>query len=125
MTIKRNEICDLFSELTSLAWNNVVKEPTLQKPSSTQSTEGLVPDLAMRYVTYFVNYPPYPGTMLLRSRPSKNPPLLNLQEALLPILLSEVYGNTCATMFDFRIVDTGSHSYSNKPPQSVLITAKK
>ena len=50
MIIRHNEICDLFHELSSLAWKNVVKEPTLPEPSSTQSTEGLVADLAVRGV---------------------------------------------------------------------------
>ena len=50
VTIRHNEICDLFCELSLLAWKNVVKEPTLQEPSPTQSTEGLAADLAVRGV---------------------------------------------------------------------------
>ena len=75
---------DLFCELSSLAWNNVVKEPTLQEPSSAQSTEGLVADLAVR----------------------------------------SVWQHQCTSMFDVRIVDTDSPSYSSKSPLSVLITAE-
>ena len=41
---------DLFCELSSLAWKNVVKEQTLQELSPSQSTEGLVADLAVRGV---------------------------------------------------------------------------
>ena len=40
----------MFCELSSLAWKNVVKEPTLQELSPSQSTEGLVADLAVRGV---------------------------------------------------------------------------
>ena len=50
VTIRHDKICDLFCELSSFAWKNVVKEPTLQEPSSTQSTEGLAADFAVRGV---------------------------------------------------------------------------
>ena len=50
VTVRYNKVRDLFCELSSLPWKNVVKEPTFQEPSSTQSTEGLAANFAVRGV---------------------------------------------------------------------------
>ena len=49
VSLRHNEIRDLLCELSSIVWNNVVREPIIQK-SSTNLSEGLIADLAVRGV---------------------------------------------------------------------------
>ena len=49
VSLRHNEICDLLCELSSIVWNNVVREPVIQESSTTLS-EGLIADLAVRGV---------------------------------------------------------------------------
>lgn len=48
VTQRHNEIRDLLCDLSSIVWHNVVKEPIIQE--STQSTIGLIADIAVRGV---------------------------------------------------------------------------
>ena len=83
MSLRHDEIRDLLCELSSIVWNNVVREPIIQE-SSTNLSEGLIADLAVR----------------------------------------GVWQRQCTAMFDVRILDSDSPSYSNKSPQSVVAAAE-
>ena len=83
VSLRHNEIRDLLCELSSIVWNNVVREPVIQE-SSTSLSEGLIADLAVR----------------------------------------GVWQRQCTAMFDVRILDSDSPSYSNKSPQSVVAAAE-
>ena len=73
VSLRHDEIRDLLCELSSIVWNNVVREPIIQE-SSTNLSEGLIADLAVR----------------------------------------GVWQRQCTAMFDVRILDSDSPSYSNK-----------
>ena len=50
VTQRHNEVCDAFSDLASLAWNQVVKEPIVRKASQLSHNPALVTDFSARGV---------------------------------------------------------------------------